>query len=114
MGGNVASLDGANAQTINFREACFWTGMAASKRQAVGIQEICRVSVQAVRRVNARSASIAKTGLTTILRTSVSVTHHHDHATVSASIIRRRNGSSSIVTYRTAQAARINHRSALT
>ena len=48
MGGNVASLDGANAETINFRNAGFWTGMAASKRQAVGIQEICRVSVQAV------------------------------------------------------------------
>jgi hypothetical protein len=48
MGGNVASLDGANAETINFRKAGFWTGMAASKRQAVGIQEICRVSVQVV------------------------------------------------------------------
>ena len=48
VGGNVAPLDGANAETINFRKTRFWTGMAASKRQAVGIQEICRVSVQAV------------------------------------------------------------------
>jgi len=48
MGGNVASLDGANAETINFRKAGFWTGMAASKRQAVGMQKIYRVTVQAV------------------------------------------------------------------
>ena len=34
------------------------------------------------------------------------MTHHHDHATVSASVVRQRTGSSSIVTYRTAQAAR--------
>jgi hypothetical protein len=40
---------------------------------------------------------------------SVSVTHHHDRVTVSASIVRRRTGSSSIVTHWTAQAARICH-----
>ena len=48
MGGNVAPLDGAHAETINLGEARFWTGMAASKRQPMGIQEVCRVSVQAV------------------------------------------------------------------
>ena len=48
MGRNVAPLDRANAETINLRKACFWTGMAASNRQAMGIQEICRVSAQAV------------------------------------------------------------------
>jgi len=48
MGGNVASLDSASAETINFRKAGFWTGMAASKRQAVGMQKIYRVTVQAV------------------------------------------------------------------
>jgi hypothetical protein len=43
MGGDVAPLDSANAETINLWKARFWTGMAASKGQSVGIQEICRV-----------------------------------------------------------------------
>ena len=48
MGGNVALVDSADAETINLRKARFWTGMAPSNRQAMGIQEVRRVSVQAV------------------------------------------------------------------
>jgi hypothetical protein len=48
MGGNVAPVDRANAETINFRKTRFWTGMAASNRPTMGIQEVRRVSIQAV------------------------------------------------------------------
>lgn len=48
MDGNVAPVDSVNAETINFRKARFWTGMAASNRPTMGIQEVRRVSIQAV------------------------------------------------------------------